>query len=236
MGMCYNCGDEGLPGGCPVCGKDSKKLNVPQKKKERFIKNASFKQIPNEYIGVVWSEQILRDNHPDLSNNGYFDNYCKILTRLHDSFLEGRIPASSVFISAPSKFSKNIFAYSCMQQSLNHGIEVSPFIDTVELKRLLTLCGDRPDWKLYGYIDYEKYITSPVCFCTVSKLDAHREAYTVISELMARRTRLGLPTFIISKFSLAEISRNCIDPNYSGMVDELGSENALKFPTIIEYN
>lgn len=233
---CYNCGDEGKEGGCPVCGKDSKKLIVEKKDKEKFIKKAQFSQIPDWYIGVNWDKQILLDNHPDLTKDLRFHEYANRLESMYNYFLKGMIPPSSAFISAPSKMSKTILAYSCMQLAMSNKLRVTPFIDTIELKRLMTLGGDNPSWKLYKYIDYDDFLMCPVCFVTVTKLDKHVEAYTVILELMARRSRLGLPTFVLSKFTLKEISKGCVDSNYNLFIDNSAREDSFKYPAIIEYN
>ncbi|MGL4950170.1 MAG: hypothetical protein ACRC5M_07280 [Anaeroplasmataceae bacterium] len=235
MSICFNCGDEGVDGGCKSCHKDSSKLIVKKEDKESFIKKSSFSQIPNNYVGVMWSKQILLDNHPEMDNNIKFKNACNRLEVMHEKFKDGMIPNLSVFISGPSKMGKTILAYSCMQHAIRNNVKVSPFIDTVELKRLLTLGGDNPNWKLYGYINYDSYITCPVCFITVTKLDKHRESYTIISELIARRSRLGFPTFVLSKFSLKEISVHCIDSDYTKIMDYSGKDDFLKYPTIIEF-
>lgn len=229
MAICFYCGNKG----CDKCGINPDSLKVAPQKKEKFIRRAQFSQIPEQYIGVVWNKDILEKSHPNL-NNINFKEYCSRLDTMHNFFKDGLVPAVSAFIHAPSNMGKTILAYSCMQHALNKGIKVAPLIDTLELKRLLTLGGDNPSWKLYNYIDHDNYITSPVCFVTVTKLDKHMEAYTVILELLSRRSRLGLPTFILSKFSLREISQNCIDSNYDSIIDERGNGDPYKYPTIIE--
>lgn len=232
--FCYECGNQGLPGGCPRCGTNSDKLVVQTKNKEKFIKSASFKQIPSKYIGVTWDREILYNNHPELHKNMAFTDYCSRLETMHNIFRNGMIPNVSAFISAPSQMSKSILAYSCMQHSLNKGLNVAPFLDTIELKRLMILAGENPGWKLYGYIDYDKYIMSDVLFVSVTKTDLHTSDYTIISELLARRSRFDLPTFILSKFSLKEIAKDSMDNNYKLLLDINGSENPFKYPTIIE--
>lgn len=234
--VCYICGGEGKPGGCKKCHVDSEKLVLPtQKSKDDLIYKARYALVPDEYIGSVWNKQMLLDSHPENNNDLRFQKFCNALESLHNRFKEGLVPKSSAFISAPSKMSKTILAFSCMQFAIQHGMKVAPFIDTMDLKRLLTLSGDEPGWKLFGRIDYDRYITAPVCFVTVTKLDKHEEAYTAVIELLARRSRLGYPTFILSKFDLSEISAHCSDSNYKLLLDEVNRENSLKYPAILSF-
>lgn len=234
--ICYKCGDLGLPGGCPKCHKDSNKIVVPKKKEEKFIRDITFKQVPSEYVGTVWNSSILLTNHPELDSNMNFKDYVNQLEKLHEKFKLGLLPKCSAYISAPSKMSKTILAFSCMQFALKNGFSVAPLIDTIELQRLITLCGENPKWKLYNYIDYDSYITSDVLFFSVTKTERHTQAYRLVLEVLSRRSRLGLPTFIISKFSLKEIARDCYDCKINDIVDESLQLNPFKYPSIIEWS
>lgn len=231
---CLKCGGSGKPGGCPLCGTDSNKLNIKESKKESFITSCLFRSIPENYIGRIWSKQILIDNHPERAKDIRFHEYCDKLERLQAKFQSGELYSKAAFIQAPSKMSKSVFAYSCMQIALNNGFTVAPLIDTIELKILLSICASRPDYKLNKWITYDNYITSDIVFVTVTKTDMYAEAYTQIIELLSRRSRLGLPTFIVSKFSTKEIASKCVDSDYEKLYDYAGNENDLKYPVIIE--
>ncbi|MNM78071.1 hypothetical protein D3C81_899570 [compost metagenome] len=224
-----------MRGGCPSCGKNSDKIIVEENRKKRFISNAKWALVPDEYIGKSWSKSDLFDNHPELEKDMLFNNYCNRLEKFHKQFLDGIIPAKSVFISARSQMSKWILAYSCMQLALTKAVSVAPFLDTIELKRLLILGGENPNYKLYGRINYDDYMTSTVCFVSVTKSEKFCEAYTTLIDLIARRSRLGLATYIISKFTLKEISQSCVDSDYTKLIDRTGSQSDLKYPVIIEY-
>ena len=90
-------------------------------------------------------------------------------------------------------------------------------------------------FKLYGWIDYDKYITSDVLFLSVTKTDYFSDSLTIILEILSRRSRMGLPTYILSKFTLKEISQNCIDKDYMQLVDSSSAySNDLKYPVIIQ--
>ena len=60
-----------------------------------------------------------------------------------------------------------VFAYSCMQHAVSNGFSVGPILDTVELKRVLTLAGDNPQYKLNGTLNYEDYVMADVLFVIV---------------------------------------------------------------------
>ena len=236
MPRCLRCGGEGLPGGCPKCGLDSEKITASTDiEKSEIVKKARWSMVPQEYIGTVWSKQMLIDNHPEFSTNLNFTNYANLLDKLHSRFVSGLVPQVSAYICAKGKMSKLTWAYSCMQFAIKTGLTVAPLLDTIELKRLMTLAGDNPDFKLYGRVRYDSYVTSDVCFITVTKLEKFREAFAVINELIARRSRLGLPTFVISRYSLKQISEDCSDRDIDSILDAT-SRNGKKFPIVFELN
>lgn len=232
---CIKCGGLGKPKGCPSCGVDSLKLNIPLDKKERFITSCRFKSIPDIYIGKLWSSDVVLNSNPDRAKDLKFKDYVKALNKINNTFIEGKFYHKSLFISAPSKMSKTVFACSCMQIAQKHGYTVAPFLDTLEVKRLLVLSSENPSFKLYGWIDYDKYITSDVLFLSVTKTDYFSDSLTIILEILSRRSRMGLPTYILSKFTLKEISQNCIDKDYMQLVDSSSAySNDLKYPVIIQ--
>lgn len=233
MVTCYKCGSQGIQGGCPVCGMDIVKELKTEKQKEIFVNKTKYSMIPEEFVGTQWSKEILINAYPQKEQDRLFHAFANKLERLHDMFVEGTIPGKSVIIISPSKFSKNILAYSCMQNALRHNFSVAPILDTLELKRLLVLSSENPTYKLYNRIDYDRYMNSDVMFITVTKTEYYREALSVIEEILSRRSRMGLTTFVISKFSLRDISINCSDNNYYNLIDNYG--NDLKYPVIMEY-
>lgn len=233
--ICMACGNHGAPGGCPSCGKDSDKLNIEEPKKKDFIVKSRFSSIPDQYIGKVWSKQTLLDNNPKRCEDFNFLGFCDSLEVFHNKFVDGEFYGKSVFFSAPSKTSKTILAYSCMQFALKIGLTVAPIIDTLELKRLLVNSAFSDSYKINRYITYDDYITRDIVFIFVTKTDYFTDAFTTILDVLSRRSRLGLPTFIMSKFSLRDISQDSIDKNYSQLLDSFVGEDPLKYPVIIEY-
>ena len=156
------------------------------------------------------------------------------LEKINGVFAGGQVPAKSAIIIAPAGYSKMVFAYSCMQHAATAGFSVAPILDTVELKRFLTLAGDNPQYKLYNKLTYEDYIMSDVLFVTVTKLPAHEWAYQSVEEILDRRTRKGLSTFVISRFSLAEISKKDYSNQFSAIALAM-SADSMKYPAVIRY-
>lgn len=237
-GYCFVCGGLGfLDKECPSCGKAARKksFNLENREdSEEFVKAVELAGIPEIYRGVIWDGEILRSTKPEKEKDLSFDNYVKQLEKVSRTFASGRMPQKSAIIIAPAGYSKMTFAYSCMQMSVDNGLKVAPILDTVELKRFLTLAGDNPSYKIYGRMSYEEYIMSDVLFATVTKLPAYEWAYQAIEELIDRRSRKGLSTFVISRFGLGEISRKDYSNQFSAIATAV-SNNGLKYPAVIKY-
>ena len=156
------------------------------------------------------------------------------LTKIDGIFKEGGIPNKSVYIIAPPGYSKTVFAYSCMQHALANGYSVAPLIDTIELKRLLVLASEKLDYKLYGRFSYDDYMSSDVVFVTVTHTYYRYDAYSVLDELINRRARLGLATFVLSRYSLKTLYKW----DKLGSLDSLknsSSKDGRKYPSVVAY-
>ena len=162
-----------------------------------------------------------------------FQRYVNQLEKINDIFVNNKIPHKSAIIIAPAGYSKITFAYSCMQRALNAGFTVAPLLDTGEVKRALVLASENVRYKINNEISYEDYIMSDVMFVTVTKLYTRTEAYQIIQELIDRRSRKGLSTFILSRFSLEEISKS--DRQHSFESIKKSEFDDFKYPAIIQY-
>ncbi len=240
--FCFTCGgnfDEryvDVP--CPECGKQYKasaNVLLEVKPSEEFIQSAKELSIPDFYIGKTWNAERLRKDNQDIIGDLTFQRYIQQLSKIHDIFSDGRIPNKSGIIIAPPRMSKMLWAYSCMQQALEHGYTVNWLLDTIELKRLLVLAGDKPDYKLYNKISYDDYIMADVCFITVTKTEYRYDSYSTILEIIDRRSRKGLSTFVISRFDLKQLARRDYDKHFLAIRDYNGHDNDLKFPVIVQY-
>jgi hypothetical protein len=237
-GYCFLCGGIGLDDSeCPSCGRKPKKSGISfedAQNSERFVEKIDRFGVPGPYRGVFWSADVLRKQFPDLDGDLAFQRFVNQLDKVHDVFAKGLLSSKSAIIIAPAGFSKEIFAYSCMQLALDKGLSVAPYLDTVELKRLLVLSGESPGYRLFDKISYDDYVMSDVCFITVTKLPQREWAYNIIQELIDRRSRKGFSTFVISRYSLNEISRRD-KSNQFGVISTADSHDTLKYPSVISY-
>ena len=237
-GYCYICGGQGFVDKvCPSCGKQPKSFGIDfddVDATEKFVEKIDRFGVPAQYRGIFWNAEILKKHFPEKANDLAFGKYVEQLNKVHNTFASGLLSSKSAIIIAPAGYSKEIFTYSCLQHALNTGLSVAPVLDTIELKRLLTLAGEQPAYKLFGKVSYDDYIMSDVCFVTVTKLPQREWAYNVIQELMDRRGRKGLSTFVISRFSLDEISRRDRSNQFS-VIGTADSVDDYKYPAIIRY-
>ena len=156
--------------------------------------------------------------------------------KLHESFVNGNPIAKSVYLFAPPRFGKEYLVFSCMQLALSHGLSVAPYLDTIELKRLLVLGGENPKYKLYGKINYDDYMISDVVFVRVTNTSYIRDSYNNLLELISRRSRMGKATYIISELTLNELTVNA-NPYIANSWSEVSSVglNELKYPVVIGF-
>lgn len=237
-GHCFVCGGYGFfDKECPSCQKPPRNAGVDfsdTAQTEKFVEKIDRFNVPGQYRGVFWSADILKKHNRDKDDDFAFQRFVEQLQKIHNVFASGMLSGKSAIIIAPAGFSKEVFAYSCMQFAIQHGLSVAPFLDTVELKRLLVLSGELPSYKLFNKITYDEYVMSDVCFVTVTKLPQREWAYNVIQELIDRRSRKGLSTFIISRYGLSEISRRDRS-NQFGVISTAESADNLKYPAVVSY-
>lgn len=235
---CLKCGDYGIEGGCPRCGKDSRNVIELETMKnvESFVNDCETTYIPHKFIGVLWNKHVLDVDHERYSNNPNFRKFISGCEKLHESFVNGNPIAKSVYLFAPPRFGKEYLVFSCMQLALSHGLSVAPYLDTIELKRLLVLGGENPKYKLYGKINYDDYMISDVVFVRVTNTSYIRDSYNNLLELISRRSRMGKSTYIISELTLNELTVNA-NPYIANSWSEVSSVglNELKYPVVIGF-
>lgn len=240
---------------CPECGhapvsSDSKLSQmssfsqVKANTETTLVEEGSAEIVQPAYKGIFWNRRILENDNTeklpekfDIAgryNDRLFVRFLDQLTKIDGIFKEGGIPNKSVYIIAPPGYSKTVFAYSCMQHALANGYSVAPLIDTIELKRLLVLASEKLDYKLYGRFSYDDYMSSDVVFVTVTHTYYRYDAYSVLDELINRRARLGLATFILSRYSLKTLYKW----DKLGSLDSLknsSSKDGRKYPSVVAY-
>lgn len=240
---------------CPECGhapagSDSKLSQmssfsqVKANTETTLVEEGSAEIVQPAYKGIFWNRRILENDNTeklpekfdiaDRYNDRLFVRFLDQLTKIDGIFKEGGIPNKSVYIIAPPGYSKTVFAYSCMQHALANGYSVAPLIDTIELKRLLVLASEKLDYKLYGRFSYDDYMSSDVVFVTVTHTYYRYDAYSVLDELINRRARLGLATFVLSRYSLKTLYKW----DKLGSLDSLknsSSKDGRKYPSVVAY-
>ena len=240
---------------CPECGhapagSDSKLSQmssfsqVKANTETTLVEEGSAEIVQPAYKGIFWNRRILENDNTeklpekfDIAgryNDRLFVRFLDQLTKIDGIFKEGGIPNKSDYIIAPPGYSKTVFAYSCMQHALANGYSVAPLIDTIELKRLLVLASEKLDYKLYGRFSYDDYMSSDVVFVTVTHTYYRYDAYSVLDELINRRARLGLATFVLSRYSLKTLYKW----DKLGSLDSLknsSSKDGRKYPSVVAY-
>lgn len=231
--ICRTCRDKGLISGCPTCGKHmhtSGKGTVtltPEILEENLI--------PEEYLDCDWNIDILNSNHPMLVNNMDYKNYCKSITKLVESFSAGLIPKSSGIIISDRSFGKKTLAYICMKIALSKGYTVCPMLDNTQIKRINELSSDNPNsYALKRLPSIDKIITSDVLFITVD-YDRYSTALRTIESIMDKRARIGKSTFVISRYTLDEMSMFEKRDKYLTLIEPTGKFNNRKYPIIISF-
>lgn len=235
---CFMCGNHGFPDKVyESCGMEpiNKSLNLDHKKDtDSFVTKIDAFGVPDKYRGIVWDSSILKHEHKEKEEDFNFQRFVSQLQKVNNIFADGKLSAKSAIIIAPASYSKMVFAYSCMQRALDHGFTVSPLLDTIELKRLLLLAAENPTYKMYKTISYDDYIMSDIAFVTVTKMRQHEWAFETIQEIIDRRARKGLSTFILSRYDLDEISRRDYSNQFEAMYGT-GTEDTFKYPAVIRY-
>lgn len=238
MSICMTCGGYGFEGGCKDCGKDSTpsielaEITSP----EKFVRKCEWNLIPHEYIGLKWDKAYLEAEYGDKVKNLNVARYLDQCHKFHEVFMNGKILNKSFYFFAPPRFGKDILAFSCMQFAQKNGLSVAPYLDTMDVKRLMVLGAENPKYKILGRINYDDYITSDVLFVTVTKTSYLKESYFTILELLSKRSRYGLPTYFMSEYSIEDLTRDCPDVFKDKLLKESIHVNELKYPCIAGFN
>lgn len=236
MSHCFTCGGNGFEDKvCPECRREPASFNIVQNNSEEFVRLAGTIDVPQQYMGIEWNKSILLKTHQDRMSDGLFMKFADQLEKIHNIFASKKLPAKSAIIVAPPGYSKQTFAYSCMQFALTNGFTVAPLLDTVELKRMLILSSENPKYKLYNSIDYDNYVLSDILFISVTKTYYKADAYSVIEEIKDRRARKGLPTIVLSRHGIDSISEWDRSNHFKKMIMTQYVNNDLKYPAIISY-
>lgn len=220
---CHVCNNEGKLGGCPKCGL------TPRKVLNMRLTNMDTPTdiIPTVYQGVIW-EKPVDDKLPQ-----QFKEFDNALEKVGNQFLQGRIPQFSMFIAAPPKSGKNVFAYTCMQTSLAQKFTVAPLLSTSDWRRLLKVSQMNPFYKLYGKYQWDTLITMDVLFLFVDHSDDHRDDIPLLKSIMDARASFNLSTFILSDYKLTELVPAWNSHVYTMIYNADSKRDYLRYPVIL---
>lgn len=220
---CHLCNNEGKPGGCPRCGL------TPRSAVSVKVMNLtpSVDIIPIAYQGVMWEKPVV-DKQPL-----QFKQYDDSLEQIYNQFLGGRIPQFSVFMAAPPKTGKNLFAYSCMQTALAQKFSVAPLLSTSDWRRLYRISQMNPFYKLYGKYQWDGLISKDVVFLFVDHSDDRNDDIPLLKNILDSRAVFGLSTFIISDYRLNDLVPKWNSEVYTMIYNANEKRDYRRYPVIL---
>lgn len=224
MPTCHMCNDQGKPGGCPRCGLTQRNI-TPKIQQLNF--EAVSDIIPVHYQGVMWKLP---------SQEGLplkFQQYDLSLEKVYNKFLEGTIPTFSVFIAAPPKSDKTVFAYSCMQTALISKFTVAPLLSTGDWRRLLKVSQMNPFYKLYNRYKWDELIATDVVFLYIDHSDDRYDDIPLLKSIFDARSMFNLPTFVISDYKLTDLVPKWNSNVYTMIYNSDSNRDYLRYPVIL---
>lgn len=166
-------------------------------------------QIPTIYRNMPFTkDKLLTSESIDaaIRQKVDFKYYAKELERLLDYYKLGIKLDKSYIIMSPQGTGKNNFVYSCMEAALKKGLSVAPYLDTEELLVM----------RMTSPLQFKELIRKDVLFvkALVSYLDI--EDTEMIKYIVDKRSRLDLPTVVISRFNMKYIGS--IEPHLTSTI------------------
>lgn len=234
MARCFTCAGKGMKDGCPECGKTLEEIVT-----KKFIASASdgiakAGAIPEEYINIAWdTNKLIQDKPDNVKNSDIFKRYVKQLEAVMQIFENGKIPNQSAIFIAPQQYGKRTFGYTCLKLAARNGFSIAPILDNTEIKRISVLSSDQyKSAYLYGKTPIEDIVTADVLFMTID-MDNFGTALRTVESLMDKRSRQGKSTFVLSRFTLEQMSLFDKDKTFKGLIEKTRQSNNKKFPAII---
>lgn len=137
--------------------------------------------MPEQYQGVRFSRALLPTDCGEY--------YGKVLEDLHQQITTLQLSNQNVCICAPAMHGKTVWAYSCLQHLFRQRVPVYPFLDALELRRMMYDydMGRREDADFYDvpylFVRIPAEITAPV--------------RATIATILDRRVRRGHSTIFL---------------------------------------
>lgn len=200
---CPTCGGAPMKGKtCPTCGSGSKSVDLTQME-ETPVEVMEELFIPSKYRQDKFVISKLKSSHENLIGNKSFEQYTKLLDSVLGRINNGVLEKASLYISAPSGFGKETFAYTALQLAKSRGLTVFPYLDLMEVSRLISAYDNGkmqdPIVKDIKFTDTDLY-RSEVCILKVPHNNVSMNNYKVLLQVIDRRSRRGLPTILLSRY------------------------------------
>lgn len=227
--ICLTCRGQGMVGGCPSCGKDIVVETAVPLADEELDTMA----IPKYYQTVTWSKKALIDSHQGVSAQSALERYAETLDRMYKIFCSGGIPSKSCIVVASHGMGKMTWAYSCMMAAMKHGYSVVPILDNTQYRRLSVLSSERMYSKvLKQAYSIEDYNQADVMFMCIDP-DNFQGSYRTVDSVLSKRARLGKPTFILSRYSIKQMSLLDNTGSFNSSVEAKAEQDRNKYVLVI---
>lgn len=211
--VCPSCGGKPMKGeSCTTCGKGnlSEDITNIDEMSEQVVQELF---IPEKYLKEKFNSSVLKSSHEDLQDNQSFNKYTRLLDSILDRINRGVLEKSSLYISAPSGFGKETFAYTAIQLAKSRGLTVFPYLDLMEANRLME-AYEQMDMKEslkrrkekfpiiedIKFTDLDMY-RSDLCILKVPHSNVSMTNYQIMLKIIDRRARRGLPTITLSRYN-----------------------------------
>lgn len=228
--VCLTCRGLGMVGGCPSCGKAVSTEAPTIDLAEADVTAAA---IPEYYLKTPWSKQTLLNSHADSKAKAALEKYAETLDRMYRIFSSGKIPGKSCLIIASHGMGKMVWAYSCMQEAMKHGYSIAPILDNTQYRRLSILSSERMYSKVLKQpYTIEDYNTADVLFLTIDP-DNFQGSYRTVDSLLSKRARYGKPTFILSRYSVKQMSLIDFSDSFSSTLNSGAEQDKNKYILVI---
>lgn len=203
---CLFCRDNGKVGGCPKCGKELNLIGRNSIDKINTSTITEFK-IPKHYASNPWNALILKQDKSMYCDDPAFNNYVDQLTKCYEIFQSGKLPKVSALVSSPMGYGKTTCFYNCLIEAVRHAYDIVPIIDTSNLRRLLTISSERPEWS-NTYLGYslESYLNSDILIVSVTQGPEYIYAYETIINILDIRSKRDKATIVLSNYTINELS------------------------------
>lgn len=224
VSVCHTCGGLGKKDGCPKCGKTVEGAVLVK----TMQLDLAVDVIPLPYQGKLWTPP-----DPIPNQSAKWTDFDTKLSRVHNEFLNGRIPKFSLMACAPSKYGKRKFAYSCMQTAAVQGFRVAPLLVASDWRRLYKVSQMNPFYRLYDKYKWDELVAMDIVFVSVDYSEERFDCIDILKNILDTRAGFSKPTFILSDSPLASLSSQWGKDSYNAIYNADPDRDYLRYPVIL---